>query len=84
METRCPLCRAGTLSLVPRDLVYEGTVLAGEAHVCSGCREMLLDSVQLEALRGAIRCAELASNDADVEEIVRRAVLKAEEGRGDP
>ena len=78
MATRCPLCKAGALSLAPRELVYEGKVLATEAWLCSSCREILLDASQVESLRGAIRREGLGDTEEEIAEIVERVMIRSE------
>lgn len=77
MPTRCPLCKSGALALTRRDLVFQGKILGTEVYRCSACRESLLDSAQIEALRAAVRREGLASTDAEVELVIERVMMQA-------
>ncbi len=77
MANRCPLCESGALTLVRRDLAYEGKILGTEIYYCSACRESLLDANQINQLRAVIRREGLASTDAEVEHVIERVMLQA-------
>ncbi|MEA2626008.1 MAG: hypothetical protein QOD06_2053 [Candidatus Binatota bacterium] len=77
MALHCPLCNAGTLSLVTRELAFQGRPLLDEVFVCSSCRETLLDAERIQRLREAIRREGLAANEDEIDAIVERVMMRA-------
>ena len=76
MSQRCPLCRSGVLEPIRRDLVYEGKTVSTDSWRCPSYRETVLDALQIESLRQAIRREGLASSEEQVENVIERLMLQ--------